>query len=236
VPWSANPSTIPDMDANKQPKSDAERAAYAERLVTDTVARLDAQRQSVSDRVTNLVIHAGDTIAADSLPGGRYEYRFFDQGGDHYATLSGHHNPNGHFVVDAIGYHPTPVGRRVVLPVRADSDPKPEPYAYPNSITIPTDPYALSGDPPAVTFGSRPVVTISHQHEHIHTRDDDPLALAYRHNHSHEHTGASGTIWLAEHVREAHDHPHQDADFYGYGGGDSDDRPDNYPDGWTKDA
>ena len=184
----------------------------------------------LSDRVTNLVVHAGDTIVIHHYDNGLDEYLFFDQNRVHYATLSGHRvdphdpgfpgEPSNPFVIDAIGYHPAPDGGRKLLPVRT----VPNPYVHPgtfsggNSITITQPPYTYTGDSPipaphptpATSLGDRPVVTISHEHEHPHTRDDDALAFAYRHSHTHEHTGPSGNVWINEHAREAHDHPHTD--------------------------
>lgn len=54
--------------------------------------------------ISNIVIHAGDTIVVDPFSGGRYEYRLFDAAKAHYATLVGHHNDDGHFVIDAIRF------------------------------------------------------------------------------------------------------------------------------------
>jgi hypothetical protein len=197
--------TNPDQQPDPQPRSDAERAAYAERLVLDTVARLDAQRNpdppafDLSDRVTNLVVHAGDHLYYSRHDNGAVEYRLIDQDGCHYATFHGHGDPAspGEFVIDAIAYHPSPDGGRRVLPVRPEPDAQSVPVpltlsaSVPNAVHQSGTPYHLS-------------LTHAHQHGHVGVGGD-----RYTHDHPHPHAGdefyRAGTFG---HASDPHTHGH----------------------------
>lgn len=153
-------------------------------------------RERVVFSESRFVGRPGDTLTLTLGPAGGHAY-----------TLTGHDgHPISHGVLDRLDFRVVTAepGERV-LPVRAEPEPDCDGVTrtHYNSVTYPV---------PATSLGSRPIVTISHEHEHPHTRDDDALAFAYRHAHHHDHTGpGAGTVWLNEHAREAHDHPHTDA-------------------------
>jgi hypothetical protein len=161
----------------------------------------------LSDRVTTLVVHAGDRLYYSRHDNGTVEYRLIDQGGCHYATFHGHgdHDSPGEFVIDAIGYHPASSPRRELLPVRPQ--PFTDHYTAPNAITHrdPANTSTYVGDPPP-----RPV-RYHHRHYHPHTDPNDALRIAYHHTHDHYHPGDDRDAHAPRDDQDAalHDHDHR---------------------------
>jgi len=125
-----------DTDPEPQPKSDDERAAYAERLVTECVTRLDAQPEPEPfpeldpEPVPNIVFHPGDHLTITVEPDRLASVRLRDRHGNTYAVLDCDCQRPNEYRVFAIRYVADRPGRGV-LPVRT------QPYQEPHTQPVP---------------------------------------------------------------------------------------------------
>lgn len=181
--------------------------------VSDRFLRTDSDRDTLREPLPPESVALGPGCAIRfSFPGdnGRYDLTVHDRHGNTVA--------HGHVTVErtnhAIALGPsytvtvtdltTPRGRGRVLPVRADSDPKPEPYGEPSIRTV------------------HHAVHHFHGHSHPHAGAADALrdaldlppgtvvTAAARHAHVHVHTGADADrAGRPGHRSDPHEHAHK---------------------------
>jgi len=163
--------------------------------------RIDATDPHPAHPVTNVVVHAGDAVVPDTTPTNA-EFRLYDAGGRHYATLIARAISDGAYRVATVRY----VGRKL-LPLRPldvshilqpDTPPvSDETTTY--TITVPVDP----GRPDLYATA----VVHAHLHWHPDFRPGDRGSA--RHSHPHPHSGTDvHRASLAGHDDDPHEHPH----------------------------